>query len=364
MLLQQVTLQDFRNITLARLGFCGRRQFLLGANGQGKTNVLEALGLLTALRSFRTSEAGQLVRSGQPGAAVSIQLWHDRQGQSSVTFRLGAGGKEIAVDQERIVRLGDFIGRFPTVVFSSQDQALVRGAPAARRRWLDLALAATDGGYLRVLQAYHRALASRNVLLKRGDAASDAELLAFERTMAPAAAHLAAARAVGLAEIAACLARHYALVAAAPEEEVGFAYAPDCAGPSEGSLLALWSEQRARDRQWRTTGRGPHRDDFEFVLRGLPARHFASEGQQRLLVLALRLAQAEWGRARTGVDPVLLADDVLGELDPQRRERFWSALAPGVQVVATGTSLPEGLSRGDWQVFRVEAGRVSEEPLS
>lgn len=361
MLLQQVTLQDFRNFALARLSFSGRRQFFVGANGQGKTNLLESLGLLTAFRSFRTSEMSQLVRSGQPAAAVAVQLRHERQGQSTVTLRLGSAGKEIAVDQERIVRLGDFIGRFPTVVFSSQDQTLVRGAPAVRRRWLDLALAATDPEYLRALQSYHRALASRNVLLKRGDAASDAELLAFERTMAPAAAFLTAARAAGLAEISSYLSRHYTLVSACSGEEVDCAYAPDCGGAAEAALLELWLAQRGRDRQWRTTGRGPHRDDFDFLLRGHSARHFASEGQQRLLVLALRLAQAEWGRKRTGVDPVLLADDVLGELDPARRERFWSALSPDAQVVATGTALPEGLIRGDWQVFRVEAGAVDEE---
>jgi DNA replication and repair protein RecF len=107
----------------------------------------------------------------------------------------------------------------------------------------------------------------------------------------------------------------------------------------------------------RTTQRGPHRDDFEFFLDGQPAREVASEGQQRCLVLALRLAQVALSQERTGLRPVLLADDVLGELDPERRRRFWSALDPGLQVIATGTSLPDDAALGRWQVFSVEAGR-------
>ena len=401
MQLHQITLQNFRNLPLVRLTLAGRRQFLVGANGQGKTNLLESLGLLTALRSFRTAESGQLIRQGQTSAALAIALSHERLGATTVTIRLEGAGKEVMVDQEKITRLGDFIGRFPTVVFSSQDQLLIRGAPAVRRRWLDLALAALDAEYLRALQTYHRALAARNLLLKR-DSATDAELLAFEKTMAPAAACVVARRAAGLAELAGIVTRTYAAIALpAPDasaavstasavsaplaasaadgqsaassapaegsppglapETVGFAYAPDCLAATAAAFASLWAEQRQRDRQGRTTARGPQRDDFEFLLRGAPARSFASEGQQRLLVLALRIAQADWIRARTDIEPVLLADDVLGELDPERRARFWSALSPAAQVIATGTAMPEGLVLADWQIFRVIGGTITEE---
>jgi DNA replication and repair protein RecF len=112
---------------------------------------------------------------------------------------------------------------------------------------------------------------------------------------------------------------------------------------------------RARDAQFRTTLIGPHRDDFSFSVRGTAAKDFASEGQQRSLVLALRLAQAAWFHEKSGIRPVLLADDVLGELDPERRRKFWSAIDAESQVIASGTSLPEA-ELGTWQVFDVADG--------
>ena len=132
-------------------------------------------------------------------------------------------------------------------------------------------------------------------------------------------------------------------------------YEPDFAEESGDALLARLASNRAREMQFRATLVGPHRDDFSFVIRDAPARDFASEGQQRSLVLALRLAQAAWFHERSGVRPVLLTDDVLGELDPHRRRRFWETIDRESQVIATGTSLPE-VELGEWQVFEVKNG--------
>ncbi len=356
MRLRKLTVQNWRNLALASLVCDGGQQFLVGANGQGKTNLLEAAGFLTALRSFRTADPRLLVAHGQPEAALACELEHERLGETTVTVRLRAGGKEVWCDQERITRLADYVGRFPTVMFSSQDQLLVRGAPALRRRWLDLTLAAADADYLSALQTYHRALAERNSLLKAGGA--DAELAAFETQLAPAGAQLVARRAEGVQALAAHLQAAYARIAPEPES-AGLAYAPDVAEATAGALAAALAGNRTRDRQLRTTQCGPHRDDFEFGLDGWPARDVASEGQQRNLVLALRLAQAAWFEARMGVRPVLLADDVLGELDPERRRRFWAALDHEHQIIATGTSLPDSALHGRWQVYQVEAGRLT-----
>jgi DNA replication and repair protein RecF len=142
-------------------------------------------------------------------------------------------------------------------------------------------------------------------------------------------------------------------------EPADLAYDPDFEEPSVELLLARLEAGRARDAQFRTTLLGPHRDDFHFTVRGTEARNYASEGQQRSLVLALRLAQAAWFQEKSGVRPVLLADDVLGELDPARRRRFWSAIDPQSQVIATGTSRPEA-GLGEWQVFAVAGGEFAE----
>ncbi|HNW41854.1 MAG TPA: hypothetical protein PKN08_08145 [Opitutaceae bacterium] len=171
MRLRRLTLQNYRNAALVQCAFEGRLQFFIGGNGQGKTNLLEAVGCLTALRSFRTSDNRHLIAHGQAEAAIACTVEHERFGETTVTVKLRADGKEVWTDHERVTRLADYLGRFPTVVFSSQDQQLIRGAPTGRRRWLDLTLAAMDAGYLKTLQTYHRALAERNALLKRGQAA-------------------------------------------------------------------------------------------------------------------------------------------------------------------------------------------------
>ena len=354
MQIRRIALQQFRNIAATQLDLHGRLQFLVGPNGQGKTNLLEATGLITALRSFRSAETRHLIAHGKTEAALACTLEHEVEGETELTIKLRPGAKEAWLEATKLTRLADLIGRFPTVVFSSQDQQLLRGSPGGRRRWLDLTLAAMDAVYLKALQGYHRALAERNALLKSD--ASDAQLAAFEQVLAQHGEVLIRSREVGLDALAISLTSAYSKIAD-NAEPAGFAYAPDIATDAAG-LVAKFVKNRGRDRMTRTTNSGPHRDDFDFTLHGRAAKDFASEGQQRALLLSLRLAQATWFRDRSGVQPVLLADDVLGELDPVRRTRFWAAVPETAQVIATGTEAPNG-DLGEWQVFRVEGGNFS-----
>lgn len=355
--LRKLTLRHFRNVGFAALELAGRQHFLIGRNGQGKTNLLEAAGLVTALRSFRTTDNKLLIGHGQHCAALAFVIEHERQGETHVTIKLHREGKELWSDQARVTKLADHLGRFPTVVFSSQDMHLVRGSPAHRRRWLDLTLAAMDATYLRTLQTFTRALAERNALLKSGRAGA-AELGAFEQTLAPAAVELMNLRSGGVGALGTELTRAYAKLSD-DAEPAGLVYAPNFSDASVDALRARLEAGRARDLQFRTTLVGPHRDDLQFSIRHTAARDYASEGQQRSFVLALRLAQAAWFQERSGVRPVLLADDVLGELDPVRRTRFWSAIDPASQIIATGTELPAA-ELGTWQLFTVNDGVFEE----
>lgn len=362
MRLCQLTLQNFRNVALAKLVLRGRQSFMLGANGQGKTNLLEAAGFTTALRSFRTSDMKLLIAQGQREAGIGCEVEHELLAETRLTIKLRSDGRELWCDDEKVPRLSDHLGRFPTVVFSSQDMALVRGAPAERRRWLDHALAAMDGSYLAILQTYHQALNERNSLLKQGRGNLEGQLVAFEKMLAPAAAELVSRRRAGLEEMTGRVAKSYAQISN-QDEIAGLRYTPNLDADSAEAWLQRWQQGRARDIQFRTTQSGPHRDDFEFSVKGMAARDFASEGQQRSLVIALRLAQAAWFHARSGVRPVLLADDVLGELDPERRKRFWAAIDPASQIIATGTEAPEA-DLGEWQIFKVVDGSFTEEASS
>src|SRR4051812_11610136 len=152
----KVTLQGFRNLPLVDVTLAGKRTFLLGANAQGKTNFLEALGYVTALRSFRGAETRALIGVGQPQAGMAFGLEHETLGASRVTITLTSEGREVTWEQGKVTRLADFIGRFPTVAFSSHDNQFLRGAPSLRRRWLDLTLAAMAPAYLTALQRYTR----------------------------------------------------------------------------------------------------------------------------------------------------------------------------------------------------------------
>lgn len=348
------TLQGFRNLALAEVRLAGTRTFLCGANAQGKTNVLEALGYVTALRSFRGAETRALIGLGQPQAGLALGVGHEQFGQSKITVTLTADGREVMWEQGKVTRLADFIGKFPTVVFSSQDNQFLRGSPSLRRRWLDLTLAAMDTSYLTALQSFTRAVAERNILLKHGGRDPEA-LEAFEHELATHAVILVAKRTAGLAELSGFFRTAHARLV--PEgETAGLVYAPDTAAVSREEFAALLLKNRPRDTLLKSTERGPHRDDLELLLNGRPAKQFASEGQQRCLVIALRLAQAAYFRAKGGVTPVLLCDDVLGELDPERRAKFWASLEGEPQVIATGTSLPA--DAGGWQVLTVANGAI------
>jgi DNA replication and repair protein RecF len=352
---QKVTLQGFRNLPLVDVELAGQRTFLIGANAQGKTNFLEALGYVTALRSFRGADTRSLIGVGQPQAGMGFAVEHETFGQSRLTLTLTPDDRVVEWEHGKVTRLADFIGRFPTVVFSSHDNQFLRGSPSLRRRWLDLTLAAMDAAYLASLQRYTRAVAERNVLLKQGGRDAGA-LEAFEHELAVHAATLVAKRTAGLAGLGELFrAAHAKLV---PEgEQAGLVYAPDTVVSAAEDFAALLVKCRARDTLLKSTERGPHRDDLELVLNGRPARQFASEGQQRCLVIALRLAQAAYFQAKGGVTPVLLCDDVLGELDPERRGKFWASLQGEPQVIATGTSLPA--DEAGWQVLKVEKGKVA-----
>lgn len=353
-----LSVKDFRNLALVRLRFGAGAVFFLGRNGQGKTSLLEAVGLISALRSFRTSDRKALVRWERPEARVIVELIHERLGESTLELQLSATRRRVLLDGEPLRRLSDLLGKFPTVVLASDDAQLVRGGPGVRRQFLDLLLASTDAIYYGALQRYAKAQRERNALLREGG--SRAERHAYERILAESGAELIVKRMHAVAELAAAVSSTYEALSGGGEKPV-LRYRPDLIG-SEEELRQQWEADAHRDEALGQTRRGPHRDHLDLGLKGHGARAFASEGQQRGLALALRLAQARWFEARTSARPVLLADDVLGELDPARRERFWAALDPAWQLFATGTREPDASPGRTWELVRVENGAVEYSP--
>ena len=352
-----LSLRGFRNLQPTHLDFEDQRaHFLLGRNGQGKTNLLEALGLLTALRSFRATDRKALVAWEAEDAQLHYRIDHDRQGITEVRVRLWGGRAAVQVDGETLPSYRAFVGLFPTVALSSHDIQFLRDGPAVRRRFLDLSLAAVDGSYLDDLRLYHQALTARNRLLKEGVAGS--QITAFSKEMAQAASQIVTARQLAVREMVDALRTVYQRFAPASEEPA-LCYEPNLDLTSAEAWETVWREGLSRDRVLGVTRQGPHRDDLALRLNGKEAAAFASEGQQRGMVTALRLAQASWMWRRTEERPVLLADDILGELDPQRRRAFWNVLEETWQIFASGTSIPEGGPK--WDRFVIAQGSAVRE---
>ena len=279
------------------------------------------------------------------------------RGKGEVHLKFTSKGKELCLNQTKVSRFSDFMGMFPTVVLCAEDMQFLRGAPSLRRRFLDLTLAAMDSGYFDCLRKYHRTLMQRNVLLRERSICRKT-LEAYDVILAALAHSLYCMRREAIGVISGFLRDSYNAISL--EKEVpDLLYKPDSEIDSAEAFLELLQSNFQRDSLLKSTQRGPHRDDFEFRINEKLARLYASEGQQRTLVVALRLAQIAYFKQQSGLKPILLADDVLGQLDPKRGEAFWEALDPGLQVIATGTSLDSVLKDRDWQVFNVCSGQFS-----
>jgi len=231
---------------------------------------------------------------------------------------------------------------------------LLRGSPAERRRFLDLTLSAIDPEYYYALRNYHRGVAERNRLLKKGGSA--AELSAFEAEIALHTVAVASRRAVGMEQLREVLVAVYANIAEFDEgPELEFKSNTACADVE--TVCRMLYDCRKRDEIMGATQKGPHRDDFHLSLSIGGAKEYASDGQQRGLCVALRIAQARIFEQSLGLTPVLLADDVLGELDPHRKAGFWRACPAEWQIIATGTELPE--ASADWAIWQVAKGQFT-----
>ena len=354
MRIREVHLQDFRNIPLAHVELGTSDAFFLGNNAQGKTSFLEACGLLTALRSFRTSDLRHLIRDeGSGEARLRFVLDHESRGECEIEVVIKKTGRELYVDGERVRRQQDFVGQYPVVPICSDDIELLRGAPGARRRFLDLLLAGTGDGYFEALRAYTRVLKDRNALLKKGR--GGLELAAFDLPLAQAGAILVATRIDAVDTLNRDLQDLYQAYSPA-DETVEVRYQASIESTDKVEYREALSKGLKRDMALGSTLSGPHRDDLQFFMGGRKARDYGSEGQQRGYVLALKLAAVLRFRRILGATPVVLADDVLLELDEERRRLFWNTLDEDIQVIASGTQKPLGGRKGEWQFWDVKAG--------
>jgi DNA replication and repair protein RecF len=369
--LEQLHLKSFRNYTDQQICFTAPKTILVGANAQGKSNVLEAIELLATLRSHRTSRDRDLVLQGQEIGQIQATLQRD---SGSVDLQLLVrenGRRTLTLNSESLRRHLDFLGYLNAVQFSSLDLDLVRGGPDVRRRWLDTVLIQLEPIYAHLLQQYQHVLKQRNAFLKQQRAAENPsldpeQLILWNQQLATIGARVIHRR-NRLTQRLAPLAHQWHHAISGQQEHLYLHYAPNVSYSVEQpeQLFSLFLEKLQQkaivEYHQASTLVGPHRDEVELQIDTTPARQYGSQGQQRTLVLALKLAELQLIEEVIGEAPLLLLDDVLAELDLNRQHQLLGTIQDRFQTLITTTHLeafdPQWLKSAE--ILSVEAGHIT-----
>jgi DNA replication and repair protein RecF len=358
MIVEHLELIDFRNYETGSFELHSGTTLVIGDNGQGKTNLAEALAFLATLSSFRSAPTDALIRVGAPTAVIRATVRHDDRRETLIEIELSAVGRNrVQVNRQKLARVRDLLGAVRVTVFSPDDLVLVKGSPGDRRRFLDDTLVALATKYDSIRLEIDRIVRQRNSLLKQAGGRLTEEigvtLDVWDARFAEIADQFGYARATLVARLVPMVQEAYEQLAGTPTP-VDLRYEP--AWRAVGLTTAL-AEVRSVDVRRGVSTVGPHRDELLMSINGLPSRTHASQGEQRTLALALRLAGHRLVTERTGSAPVLVLDDVLSELDDHRATSLLGHLPAGQVVITTASELPSA-ARAD-HVLRVVAGRVS-----
>lgn len=366
MTLDGISLVNFKNIEEATLHFSPKVNCLLGDNGMGKSNLLDAIYTLSFTKSFTGAPDTLLIRQGEE--FVSLRGEYTRSGVAeTVTLGMKRGKrKSLKRGGKEYGRLTEHIGLFPAVVVSPSDIDLIRGAAEERRRWMDMVISQSDMRYLDALVRYAGLVEQRNKLLRDGSV--DHFLYeAVEAAMEMPARYIHSARREWTARLTEIFARRYEAIAGAGCESPALGFRGSLDASADGSLAALLDGARRHDEIVRHTSVGPHRDDIDMTLGGMPIRRAGSQGQCKSFTVALRMAQYEFLASATGLKPLLLLDDIFDKLDARRVERIMGMVTENQsfgQIFITDTNrthLDEIMSRrgGDYRMWTVDSGHFT-----
>ena len=364
--------KSFRNLTEQRIALNPRYNVLVGENGQGKTNILEAVGYLGTLKSFRSATRAEMIRNGATSCRVAGRIRH-RETLANIAFALTPQGRTQFLDDQKINSPEEYLREVDVVSFIPEDVGVVSGSPSRRRKLVDRAVFETRPAYVREYRQYIKVLRHRNALLRRRGSAGG-ELEIWNRSFAGAGASLIKSRVDLLAELNPGLGELGRALGFDGDLYLRYASSINISG-GEGqknglvqSILRELGEIRQRESETGHTGVGPHRDNILFMARkgepgsaGLNLGRYGSQGQKRVGVLAFKLALARMIREKRGVWPLILLDDVASELDPSRRGSLGKLVREmGAQFVVSTTSEETGfLNRTEGFVFNVDNGRVT-----
>ena len=331
MRIEVLTASGIRNLRPVELAPSERFNVFVGDNGQGKTNLLEAIYVVAALRSFRTARLADVLAFGAEQAHVGARV-HKDELLRVYEVELVPGARRVKLDGKPARPLARYFGGFNVVVFTPEDLALPRGSPGERRRFLDRAVFNLRGDYLPLAQDYEKVLKQRNSVLRMAardelaPARVDELLAVYDAQLARHGIALANARARFVDELRPELAGAFAAIGRS-EHVAGARYVSSTAGATEEDFVATLRDGRAKELATQATQHGPHRDDLAFELDERDAGAFASQGQLRAIMLAWKTAELALLTRMLGDRPILLLDDVSSELDPSRNQFLFEHLA-------------------------------------
>jgi DNA replication and repair protein RecF len=379
MFLKTLHLRSFRNYAEQQVKFQAQKTILVGNNAQGKSNLLEAVELLATLKSHRATRDRDLILEGAAAGQILATL-ERLHGESELLITLRSSGRRtLSLNQEALRRQIDFLGVLNAVEFSSLDLELVRGAPECRRNWLDALLVQIEPVYAHILHQYQQVLRQRNALLKEIRQKETATLalelssqtmpdsqLEWDRQLAEFGSRVTRRRARVIDRLAP-LAQAWHESISGKTELLEIQYVPNvnCTSDDPASVQQAFLEKieqrRLAEQQLGTTVVGPHRDEVDFRINHTPAKSYGSQGQQRTLVLALKLAELKLIEEVVGESPLLLLDDVLAELDPNRQNQLLDAIQDRFQTLITTTHLNS--FDAQWlkssQILSVKSGAIA-----
>jgi DNA replication and repair protein RecF len=327
-MLTDLQLRNFRCFETLRLEFAPGFNFLVGANGEGKTSILEAVCVLLRLQSQRSASLALLVRLGQKSLALS-----GRADDHLLEFRYSALRRKVLFDGVEQHSVADYLRVGHVVSFANADIELTRGSSEPRRRYLDFLGAQINPRYRPILRAYERALRARNALLKSPHPRVR-EIAAYDSPLIENGRQLLAMRSELTAQLAPVAAQAHRDISG-KDELLTVKFAPG----NTSDLADELARSREEEMRLRQTVVGPHRDDLQISVQEISAQQYASEGQQRTVALALKIAQAHVLTREIGSPPILLLDDIFGELDPGRRNALLAHLPAASQKLVTATTM-------------------------
>lgn len=330
MVLREIDYQGFRNLVDSRLEFAEEFNFIIGENGAGKTNLLEAIFYVGLASSFRVREERNLINVDKQYLRINA-----RTNGKNASVYLDSDKKKLTLQGNDVQRLSDFVGWIGITVLSIEDIWIVRGSPSKRRSFLDWTMTKMSPSYLADLMEYRKILRQRNKVLQSADEIGDLGLLdIFDEQLMQYGNRIYEEREKNIPALkryVASMSAHFGL------DNVDIDYASSCSGMRIDQDIL--TEVRQKELMFGQTIVGPHRDDLIFLMHDRPLKYFASEGEERAVAISLKLAEAEMLSTKAGDRPILLLDEVAAELDNKRREILLSLLKG--QVFYASTHMPQ-----------------------